>query len=80
MSVLCVEVREDHRVALLVTRGDCTQQPLDPRRRYDLNVVLAQCRVDHDDPYVWLQRRLLPASATTDSNAIIAVSIRTWPA
>ena len=58
MAVLHHAEQRHHRVAFLVTLGDYTQQPLNPRRGYDANVVITQCQIEHDDPYTWLQRQL----------------------
>ena len=79
MAVLHHAAQRHHRVAFAVTLGDYTQQPLNPRRGYDATHVLIQCRIEHDDPYTWLQRQLLSTHRTTDTNAIIGVNIHTWP-
>ncbi len=79
MAVLHHAEQRHHRVAFLITLGDYTQQPRHPRGGYDADLVLIQCRIEHDDPYAWLQRQLLATSPTADSNAIIGVNIHTWP-
>ena len=79
MAVLHHAQQRHRRVAFLITLGDYTQQPRHPQGGYDADFVLIQCRIEHDDPYAWLQRQFLPTSPTADSNAIIGVNIRTWP-
>jgi hypothetical protein len=79
MAVLHDAEQRHHRVAFLVTLGDYTQQLLNPPRGYDADLIFAQCRIEHDDPYSWLQRQFRPTSPTPDTNAIIGVTIHTWP-
>jgi hypothetical protein len=78
MAVLHHAQQRQHRIAFLVTLGDYTQQQLQPPPGYDANLVLNQCRTEHDDPYAWLQRQLLTTCPTTDTNAIVGVNIHTW--
>lgn len=79
MAVLHHAEQRHHHVAFLVTFGDYTQEPVNPRPGYDADLVLLQCRIEHDDPYAWLQRQLLSTYRITDTNAIIGVDIHTWP-
>jgi hypothetical protein len=79
LAVLRHADRHHHRVSFQVTLGDYTQQALNTRHGYDANQVLLQCRIEHGDPYAWLQRQFPRTASTTDTNAIIGVHISTWP-
>lgn len=68
---------QQHRVTFTVTFTDGTQLRLGGKGGYDPDRALTQCRIEADDPYVWLKDQLAGRHPT--GSVIIGVDLDTWP-
>jgi hypothetical protein len=70
---------QQHQVTFTVTLTDGTQLRLGGKGGYDPDQAITQCRLEADDPYVWLKDQLAGRNPAAAGTIIVGVDLDTWP-